>query len=77
MSPSEALTRRHNFLQAISTLADQFGGKLVDVSETSVIVELTAKSSRIEAFLNLVKPFGVLESARSGMFLSRLILPAT
>jgi acetolactate synthase-1/3 small subunit len=29
-------------------------------------VELTAKTTRVEAFLSLVKPFGVLESARTG-----------
>jgi len=39
----------------------------VDVSEHSVIVELTAKTSRVEAFLSLVKPFGILEAARTGL----------
>jgi hypothetical protein len=39
---------------------------LVDVAENSVIVELTAKSSRVEAFLSLLRPFGILEAARSG-----------
>ncbi|KIJ39462.1 hypothetical protein M422DRAFT_32708 [Sphaerobolus stellatus SS14] len=67
ISPSEALRRRYTHLQALSTLAKQFGGKIVDVSETSIIVELSGKSSRIEAFLKLVEPFGVLESARSGL----------
>jgi acetolactate synthase I/III small subunit len=33
-----------------------------------VIVEMCGKTSRVEAFLSLVKPFGVLESARTGMF---------
>jgi len=67
ISPSEALRRKHQHLQSIATLAKQFGGKLVDVSEHSVIVEMTGKSSRVEAFLKLVKPFGILESARSGL----------
>jgi acetolactate synthase-1/3 small subunit len=53
-------------LNAIKTLTDQFGGRLVDVAENSVIVELTAKSSRVEAFLSLLRPFGILEAARSG-----------
>ena len=51
---------------SISLLANQFGGKIVDVSENTVIVELAGKSSRVDAFFNLLKPFGVLESARSG-----------
>lgn len=66
ISPSELLRRKHQHLQSISNLASQFGGKLVDVSENSVIVELAGKTSRVEAFLKLVQPFGVLESARTG-----------
>jgi acetolactate synthase-1/3 small subunit len=66
ITPSEALRRKHQHLQSIATLASQFGAKIVDVSENSVIVEMTGKSSRVEAFLSMVKPFGVLESARTG-----------
>ncbi|GJJ06134.1 hypothetical protein Clacol_000323 [Clathrus columnatus] len=73
ISPSELLRRKHQHLQSIETLAKQFGGKLVDVSENSVIVELSGKSSRVEAFLRLVKPFGVLESARTGV----MVMPRT
>lgn len=66
ITPSEALRRKHQHLQSIATLSSQFGAKIVDVSENSVIVEMTGKSSRVDAFLSLVKPFGVLESARTG-----------
>jgi len=54
-------------MHSISVLAAQFGAKIVDVSENSVIVELTAKTSRVEAFLSLLKPFGILEAARTGL----------
>ncbi len=67
LTPSQALRLKHQHLHSISVLADQFGAKIVDVSEHSVIVELTAKTTRVEAFLNLVRPFGILESARTGM----------
>ncbi|KAG5637229.1 hypothetical protein H0H81_005351 [Sphagnurus paluster] len=67
MTPSQALRSKHQHLQSISTLAGQFGAKIVDVSENSVIVEMTAKTSRVEAFLQLVKPFGILEAARTGL----------
>ncbi|KAJ8077050.1 Translation initiation factor 3 subunit c [Marasmius tenuissimus] len=67
LTPSEALRLKHQHLQSINTLASQFGAKIVDVSENSVIVELTAKTTRVEAFLGLVKPFGILESARTGL----------
>ncbi|KAL0956118.1 hypothetical protein HGRIS_002285 [Hohenbuehelia grisea] len=67
LSPSEALRHKHQHLHSINVLAQQFGAKIVDVSEHSVIVELTAKTSRVEAFLSLVKPFGILEAARTGL----------
>ncbi|RXW23332.1 hypothetical protein EST38_g2498 [Candolleomyces aberdarensis] len=67
LTPSEALRLKHQHLHSIAVLAKQFGAKVVDVSEHSVIVELTAKTSRVEAFLNLLKPFGILEAARTGL----------
>jgi acetolactate synthase small subunit len=67
ITPSQALRNKHQLLHSISVLAGQFGAKIVDVSDNSVIVELTAKTSRVEAFLSLLKPFGVLESARTGV----------
>lgn len=66
LTASEALRLKHQYLQSISVLANQFGAKIVDVSDNSVIVELTAKTNRVVAFLNLLKPFGILESARTG-----------
>ncbi len=66
LTASEALISKNLHLNAIKLLADQFGGKLVDVSENSVIVEMSAKSTRVDAFLSLMRPFGVLEAARSG-----------
>ncbi len=87
LSASEALIAKNLHLGAIKTLSDQFGGKVVDVSDNSVIVELTAKSTRVDAFLKLVRPFGVLEAARSGgcwcgrwrrdFMLSRFLSPGT
>ncbi|PBK73705.1 acetolactate synthase [Armillaria solidipes] len=67
LTPSQALRQKHQHLHSISTLASQFGAKIVDVSTNSVIVELTAKTNRVEAFLKLIKPFGVLEAARTGL----------
>lgn len=73
LSPSEALISKNLHLSAIKTLAEQFGGRVVDVAEDSAIVELTAKSVRVESFLGLVRPFGILEAARSGV----MTLPRT
>jgi acetolactate synthase-1/3 small subunit len=67
LTASEALRRKHHHLHSISVLSSQFGAKIVDVSDHSVIVEMTAKTNRVEAFLSLIKPFGLLESARTGL----------
>jgi len=66
LTPSEALRLRHQYLQSLHVLAGQFGARIVDVSEHSIIVEMSGKTSRVEAFLSLVKPFGIIESARTG-----------
>ncbi|SCU97957.1 LAFA_0G14466g1_1 [Lachancea sp. 'fantastica'] len=70
---SENLRMKHEHLGSITTLAKNFGGRVVDISESNCIVELSAKPSRVSAFLKLVEPFGVLEVARSGM----MALPRT
>jgi acetolactate synthase I/III small subunit len=69
LTPSEALRMRHQHLQSLHVLANQFGARIVDVSENSIILEMSGKTSRVEAFLSLVKPFGIIESARTGTFL--------
>ncbi|OSD03909.1 acetolactate synthase [Trametes coccinea BRFM310] len=73
LTPSQALRLKSDHLQAIQVLAAQFGGRIVDVSEHSVIVEMCGKTKRVEAFLTLLKPFGVLESARTGL----MVMPRT
>lgn len=66
LTPGETLRLKNDNLHAISVLSSQFGGRIVDVSEHSVIVEVCGKTSRVEAFLSLLKPFGILEAARTG-----------
>ena len=66
LTPTQTLHLKSQNFQSIIALAAQFGGKIVDVSENSVIVELAGKSSRMNAFLSLLKPYGILESARTG-----------
>lgn len=68
LTPSEALRQKHAHLQNIATIAAQFQAKIVDVSNDAVIVEMTGKTIRVDAFLKLVRPYGILEAARSGEF---------
>lgn len=67
MSPSNALRQTHAHLKSLTELAKLFQGKVVDVSSDCMVIELSAKPSRVDAFIKLVKPFGILEAARSGM----------
>lgn len=66
LQASQALRHKHEHLEAITHLAHQFGGKVLDISNNNCIVELSAKPSRIDSFMKLIQPFGVLESARTG-----------
>lgn len=66
LAPSEALRHKYAHLRNITHLTHQFGGKVVDVSDNSCIVELCAKPSRVDNFLKLIDPFGILESSRTG-----------
>ncbi|PVG03019.1 acetolactate synthase [Serendipita vermifera] len=73
LTPHQLLTLKSTNLQALSTLSSHFGAKIVDISENSAIIELSAKSERVDAFLGLVKSWGVLEAARTGL----MVMPRT
>lgn len=47
-------------------LCEIFGGRVVDVAKRSLVVELTGSDDKIEAFEQLVRPFGLIEMARTG-----------
>jgi acetolactate synthase I/III small subunit len=73
LTPHQLLMLKSTNLQALTTLSSHFGARLVDISENSVIIELSAKSDRVDAFLGLVKGWGLLESARTGV----MVMPRT
>ncbi|GAC71512.1 acetolactate synthase, small subunit [Moesziomyces antarcticus T-34] len=78
LTPTEALRVKSDNMRSVIAFAEQFRGRVVDVSSTSVIVEMSGKSSRCDAFLKLVRPFGILECARSGtMVLPRSPIPSS
>lgn len=52
--------------QQINELVKIFNAKVVDITLDCIIIELTAKSDRIDSFIELIKPFEVLEVIRSG-----------
>src|SRR5436309_4063380 len=44
-----------------------FRGKVVDVSDQSVMIELAGTEAKLEAFVELMKPYGITELARTGI----------
>jgi acetolactate synthase-1/3 small subunit len=44
-----------------------FRGRVVDVSPESLTIEITGTSDKIDAFLNLMRTYGILELARTGL----------
>ncbi len=50
----------------ISLLVEMFIGRVVDVTRDTLMVEVTGQESKIEAFIDLMRPYGILELARTG-----------
>ena len=53
--------------QEILSAVDIFRSKIVDFSPETLIVEITGETSKIEAFISLVQPLGILEMFRTGV----------
>ena len=53
--------------QGVIAVADIFRANIVDVSPESLIIELTGNQNKIEAFLNLLDGYEILELARTGI----------
>ncbi|MFA5364350.1 MAG: acetolactate synthase small subunit [Candidatus Bathyarchaeia archaeon] len=51
----------------IINYADIFRARVVDVSSESLMMEITGTSDKIDAFINLMRPFGLREVARTGI----------
>jgi acetolactate synthase-1/3 small subunit len=50
----------------VMQICEIFRAKVVDVTKRSVVVEVTGTYEKIEAFERLVRPFGLIEMARTG-----------
>ena len=53
--------------QDIMTAVEIFRSKIVDYSTASLTIELTGETSKIDAFIELVKPYGIMEMCRTGL----------
>jgi acetolactate synthase-1/3 small subunit len=50
----------------VMQICDIFRARVVDVNKRSVVVEITGTCDKVEAFEALVRPFGLIEMARTG-----------
>lgn len=50
----------------IIQIVDIFRARIIDVAAHSLIIEVTGDEGKIEAIENLLKPFGIMEMARTG-----------
>ena len=53
--------------QDIMTAVEIFRSKIVDYSASSLLIEITGETSKIDAFIELVKPYGIMEMCRTGI----------
>ncbi|MDR1559105.1 MAG: acetolactate synthase small subunit [Clostridiales bacterium] len=51
----------------IISIADIFRANVIDVSQASLTVEMTGDQSKIEAFTQLLVPYGIREIVRTGL----------
>jgi acetolactate synthase I/III small subunit len=50
----------------IVQLVDIFRAKIVDVSPKDLIIEMTGNEEKVESFLSMMEPYGILSLARTG-----------
>jgi len=48
-------------------ISDIFRAKVVDIGPTTLTVEVTGKSDKITAMINMLAPYGIVELARTGV----------
>lgn len=53
--------------QDVLTIVEIFHGKVVDVTHDSMILELTGNQDKLEAFLDMLGTYDILELARTGV----------
>jgi len=50
----------------ISLLVEMFRGRVVDIAAANVMIEIAGREGKIEAFIELMRPYGIIELARTG-----------
>ena len=53
-------------LSAVRELVEVFRGKVVDVGSYHVMIEISGSESKLSSFIELMRPFGIIEMVRTG-----------
>lgn len=51
----------------ILELAQIFGARIVDVGQSELMIEIVGSEEKVQALLDLLAPYGILEMARTGL----------
>jgi acetolactate synthase-1/3 small subunit len=60
----------------LSLLVEMFRGRVVDITHDTLMVEVSGQEGKVEAFIDLMRPYGILELARTGRIALVRGLPA-
>jgi len=50
----------------IFNMVNTFRGKVIDLNSDSMVIEITGTDDKNEAFINILKPYGIIELVRAG-----------
>lgn len=50
----------------INAIIEPFRASIVDIGKDSLVIQITGESDKIEAFIELIKPYGIKDLARTG-----------
>lgn len=73
---NDAVTREHILIRAgknsedrhkLIEIANLYRAKPVDVGKDSIMFELTGEPAKLDSFIDLIKPFGIIKMVRSGI----------
>ena len=61
------VSNKPEFRSDIMTAVDVFRASVIDYSTEGMCIEVTGSPSKIDAFVKLMQPFGILEMCRTGI----------
>lgn len=61
------VTARNGKRAEIMQLVDVYRARIVDVTNDSLVVEITGTEDKIESMVDILRPFGIIEMVRTGV----------